>query len=60
MKKILSAILCVCMIFALCACGEQPAGVSQNTPEPAPESGAPAGSEAPLPLCRTVRSSANV
>ena len=47
MKKILSAILCVCMIFALCACGEQPADVSGNVPAPVQESAAPAGSEAP-------------
>ncbi len=47
MKKILCAILCLCMVFSLCACGDtEPSGGGESTPLPASDgtdaSGAPA------------------
>ena len=52
MKKILSAILCVCMIFALCACvGPEVTGSQESAPKPSKDEGAssqtsPAGDDA--------------
>lgn len=44
MKKLFALILALAMVFALAACGEEPAAESE---EPAAESAAPAESEAP-------------
>ena len=44
MKKLFALILALAMVFALAACGEEPAAESA---EPAAESAAPAESEAP-------------
>ncbi|MBR0207271.1 MAG: hypothetical protein IJQ43_00060 [Oscillospiraceae bacterium] len=45
MKKILSAILCICMIFSLCACAGQSAGNTESAP--GQSAAAPAPAETP-------------
>jgi len=36
MKKFISVVLVLVMVFMLCACGEKPVETSQADPEPAP------------------------
>ena len=36
MKKVLALLLCLCMVFALCACGGTPADTDKPAEDPAP------------------------